>query len=261
MSVERLETAALTPAGRFGARRRSRQGWRLPAGGWLTEAGGHATIAAMKRLLLAVLILASLLSLTACRSMMYSAYEKVGVYKRDLLKKRVAAARDEEKGAQQDFKDALTRLKEITGFEGGELERRYRRLQSDYDDAASRVRAVHARVRDVETVAGDLFTEWDQENRQIETDALRQTSWQQLNDTRQRYEEMLRGLKRSEGSMDPVLRKLNDYVLALKHSLNAQAIAALGGESAKIQADVARLIEDMNASIAGADEFIRQMPK
>jgi hypothetical protein len=50
-------------------------------------------------------------------------------------------------------------------------------------------------------------------------------------------------------------------VLALKHSLNAQAIAALGGESAKIQADVARLVEDMNASIAGADEFIRQMPK
>ena len=61
--------------------------------------------------------------------------------------------------------------------------------------------------------------------------------------------------------MEPVLRKLHDYVLALKHSLNAQAIGALGGESAKIQADVARLIEDMNALIAGADEFIRQMPK
>jgi hypothetical protein len=61
--------------------------------------------------------------------------------------------------------------------------------------------------------------------------------------------------------MDPVLHKLHDYVLALKHSLNAQAIAALGGESAKIQADVGKLIEDMNASIATADEFIRQMPK
>jgi len=82
-----------------------------------------------------------------------------------------------------------------------------------------------------------------------------------LNDTRQRYDEMLRALKRSEGSMDPVLRKLHDYVLALKHSLNAQAIAVLGGESAKIQSDVARLIEDMNTSIARADEFILQMPK
>jgi ElaB/YqjD/DUF883 family membrane-anchored ribosome-binding protein len=61
--------------------------------------------------------------------------------------------------------------------------------------------------------------------------------------------------------MDPVLHKLHDYVLALKHSLNAQAVASLQGESARIQADMTRLIEDMNASIARADEFIRQMPK
>src|SRR4051812_32147172 len=208
-----------------------------------------------------LLLLGSILSLTSCRNMVYSAYEKVGVYKRDLLKKRVVAARDEEKAAQQEFKDALTRLKEMTGFDGGELEKRYRALQSDYDDAASRVAAVHKRVQDVETVAGDLFGEWDKENRQIETDELRRVSRQQLNDTRQRYDDMLAALKGSEKSMDPVLHKLHDYVLALKHTLNAQAIAALSGESAKIQADVSKLIDDMNASIARADEFIRQMPK
>jgi hypothetical protein len=215
----------------------------------------------VNRLLLAVLLLSSLVSLTGCRNVVYSTYEKFGVYKRDLLKKRVLSARDEETGAQQEFKDALTRLKELTGFEGGELEKQYRRLQSNYDDAASRVAAVHKRVQDVETVAGDLFAEWEKENQQIETDTLRQTSRQQLNDTRQRYDEMLAALKKSERSMDPVLHKLHDYVLALKHSLNAQAIADLRGESAKIQGDVTQLIEDMNASIASADEFIRQVPK
>lgn len=216
----------------------------------------------MKRmLLLSGLLLISLVTLPACRNMMYSAYEKVGVYKRDLLKKRVVAARDEQKGAQQEFKDALTRLKELSGFEGGELEKRYRQLQSDYDDAASRVKAVHKRVQDVETVAGDLFAEWEKENAQIETDSLRRVSRQQLNDTQARYNDMLAALKKSEQSMDPILRKFHDYVLALKHTLNAQAIAALGGESAKIQADILRLIEDMNASITRADEFIRQMPK
>jgi len=209
----------------------------------------------------ALLSLAALVSLTGCRAAMYSAYEKVGIYKRDLLKKRVVAARDEEKGAQKEFKDALTRLKEMTGFDGGELEKRYRNLQSDYDDAAARVTDVHQRIQDVETVAGDLFDEWEKENRQIETPELRQVSRQQLNDTRQRYDDMLTALKRSEQSMDPVLHKLHDYVLALKHTLNAQAIAALSGESSKIQADVSRLIDDMNASIARADEFIKQMPK
>jgi len=215
----------------------------------------------MKRLLCGSLLLACLVCLTSCRGVMYSTYEKFGVYKRDLLKKRVVAARDEQKAAQQEFKDALTRLKELTHFEGGELEKGYRQLQSSYDDSASRVAAVHKRVSDVETVAGDLFTEWDKENKQIETPELRETSRKQLSDTRHRYDEMLAALKKAEQSMDPVLHKLHDYVLALKHTLNAQAIAALGGESAKIQADISRLIEDMNASIAHADEFIRQMPQ
>jgi len=215
----------------------------------------------MKRFLPHCLLLATLVSVTSCRSVVYSTYEKFGVYKRDLLKKRVIAARDEEKNAQQEFKDALTRLKELLQFDGGELEKRYRGLQSDYDDASARVAVVHKRIQEVETVAGDLFAEWETENRQIGTDSLRQTSRKQLNDTRQRYDEMLAALKKSEQSMDPVLHKLHDYVLALKHALNAQAIAALGGESSKIQADILRLIEEMNASIARADDFIRQMPK
>src|SRR5439155_13627627 len=63
-----------------------------------------------------------LLLLASCKSTYYSLYEKFGVYKRDLLKKQVIATRDEEKATQQQFKDALTRLKELTGFQGGELE-------------------------------------------------------------------------------------------------------------------------------------------
>lgn len=215
----------------------------------------------MRRLLFGWLVVVSVLSLTACRNIIYSAYEKVGVYKRDLLKKRVVAARDEEKEAQKEFKDALTRLKELTGFEGGDLEKRYRRLQSDYDDVASRVAVVHKRVAEVETVAGDLFKEWEKENQQIETDSLRRTSREQLNETRRRYGEMIGALKDAEKSMDPVLHKLRDYVLVLKHGLNAQAIAALRGESIKIQSDINRLLEEMGASISQADEFVRQMPK
>ena len=203
----------------------------------------------------------ALLFLTACSSAYYSAYEKFGVYKRDLLKKNVIAARDEQKDAQEEFKDALTRLKEITNFEGGELEKRYRGLQSDYDDAASRVSFVHERIQKVETVAKDLFAEWEKEIQEIGTESLKASSRRQLRDTRARYDEMVVALKKAESSMDPVLRQLKDYVLALKHSLNAQAVAALKGESANIQSDINRLIEDMNRSIARADEFVKQLPE
>lgn len=198
---------------------------------------------------------------TACSSTYYKAYETFGVYKRDLLKKKVAATRDEEQKVQADFTNALTRLKAITGFEGGELEKQYRDLQSRYDSAASRVQAVHGRIQQVETVARDLFAEWQTENQQIGTPSLRTVSDQQLQDTRKRYEDLVTALKKAEASMDPVLGKFHDYVLALKHSLNAQAVAALQGESLNIQAEIRRLIDEMNASIAQADAFIKQLPK
>jgi len=210
---------------------------------------------------LAVLFLSGIFAITSCKSTYYSAYEKLGVYKRDLLKKRVTAARDAQQDAQKEFKDALTRLKEMTGFEGGELEKRSRQLQSEYDSAAARVQTVHRRVEGVESVAGDLFVEWEKENQEISTPALRNTSREQLAETRRRYGEMLAALKKAEGTMDPVLQKFHDYVLALKHSLNAQAIAALKGEAVNIQSEISRLLEDMNTSIARADEFVKGFPK
>jgi len=187
-------------------------------------------------------------------------YEKFGVYKRDLLKKNVIKARDEEKATQQQFKDAMTRLKEITGFQGGDLEKQYNDLKQDYDRSAARAASVHARIKDVESVADDLFTEWEKEDQQIGTPALRESSQQQLVTTRQKYDDLHKSLKLAEASMDPVLKRLNDYVLYLKHSLNAAAIASLKGEAQNIQTDISQLIEQMNHSIAQADEFIKSMP-
>lgn len=216
----------------------------------------------MKRFLWIVpVLLASVLALNliACRSAYYATYEKFGVYKRDLLKKRVVEARDDQKVAQEQFKDALTRLKEITGFSGGELEKAYNSLKSEYEDCAKQAETVHKRIRDVETVATDLFAEWEKENAQIGTPSLRESSRQQLDDTRQRYNELHTALKSAEQSMTPVLSQFNDYVLYLKHNLNAQAIASLKGQATNIQGDITRLITQMNNSIARADEFVKNM--
>jgi hypothetical protein len=194
-----------------------------------------------------------------CRTAYYAAYEKLGVYKRDLLKKRVVAARDEQEAAGEQFKDALTRLKELYAYNGGELEKRYRVLQSDYDNSAARAEAVHKRVRDMETVAEDLFTEWEQEITQISTPSLQASSRQKLGETRARYAGMHTTLLQAEKSMDPVLVQLRDHVLYLKHNLNASAIVSLKGEATGIQDEIGRLLTQMNRSIAQADEFIKTL--
>jgi hypothetical protein len=205
-------------------------------------------------------LLLSVFLIAGCRTASYWAWEKVGVYKRDLLKKDVRAARDDQKAASEQFKDALTRLKELNGFQGGNLEKMYNSLNRDYERSVERANAVHKRVKEVETVAEDLFKEWDKEIKEISSADLREKSRQQLRDTRQRYDELHAALKRAEGSMDPVLTRLHDQVLFLKHNLNAAAIASLKGESTNIQADISKLLDDMNAAIAQADKFINTMP-
>ncbi len=197
--------------------------------------------------------------LAGCKSTYYAAYEKFGVYKRDLLKKRVAAARDGQQAASEQFKDALTKLKQVYRFEGGRLEQAYRDLESEYKQSDDRAKAVRKRIADVETVGSDLFTEWEQEIKQISTPSLADNSRRQLRDTRVRFDQMVDALKKAERSMEPVLTKLHDYVLYLKHNLNAAAIASLRGEATNIQAEISKLIADMNASIAKADEFIETM--
>jgi hypothetical protein len=206
-------------------------------------------------------LLLSLFVLVGCRSTSYWAWEKLGYEKRDLLKKDVTAARDDQKAASEQFQDALTRIKELYGFQGGNLETTYNGLKSDYDRCVARADAVHKRVRQVETVAADLFNEWEKELGQISSATLRDSSRNKLQETRRRYDELHTALKRAEGSMEPVLVKFKDQVLFLKHNLNAEAIASLKGESTNIQTEIARLIQDMNSAIAQADKFISAMPQ
>ncbi|HXG47925.1 MAG TPA: DUF2959 domain-containing protein [Methylomirabilota bacterium] len=206
-------------------------------------------------LLVALLVLAG----TGCRSTYYAVYETFGVHKRDLLKNRVVEARDEQKAAGEEFKDALTRLKEITGFEGGNLEKAYNQLKADFDDCSARAESVRTRIKSMETVAGDLFAEWEKEIGQISTDSLKTASRRQLDDTKRRYQDLSSALKKAESSMAPVLTQFRDYVLYLKHNLNAQAIASLKGEAASIQTEISKLITEMNISIARADEFVKAM--
>jgi hypothetical protein len=82
---------------------------------------------------------------------------------------------------------------------------------------------------------------------------------EQLTTTRRRYNELHTSLIQAEQSMTPVLKQFGDYVLYLKHNLNAQAIASLKGEATSIQVEITRLLEEMNRSITRADEFVKGM--
>ncbi len=204
-----------------------------------------------------ILVVLGLILLNGCSTAYYSAWEKLGKEKRHLLKDNVEDVQDSQTKAQEEFKDALTRIKELTNFDGGDLEAFYDRLKSSYEDCDSRAQQIEKRIASVETVAADLFIEWEAEIKQINDTKLRSSSKASLTQARTKYKKLAHAMNQSTKGMYPVLAKLKDYVLYLKHNLNARAVGALGNEVVSIEQEVTDLIADMNRSIKEADNFIK----
>ncbi len=195
----------------------------------------------------------------AVRDVKYSAYEAVGYEKRDLFKRQVSKVKGNQDDSAEDFKDSLERLKAVYNFDGGNLEKEYSKLKSAYDDTSKSADEVRQSIVQLNTIATDLFKEWSKEITQISSADLRSKSQNSYDQTQKKYKAYYSQLKKSETRMDPVLKKMNDQVLFLKHNLNAAAIAGLKAEAGRIESDIAKLIEEMNKSIKEADELISTM--
>lgn len=199
------------------------------------------------------------LCLAGCQTTYYAFWEKLGKEKRHLFKDNVEKVRSEQQKASEEFKDALTRVKEVYGFKGGDLEEFYDRLRDDYEVCERRVTSLRDRIEMVERIAADLFKEWEEEIGEMGNAKLKSQSRRSLQSTRTRYARLSRAMTKAESRMAPTLRHLRDYVLYLKHNLNAQAIGALQKEVRDIEIEVEKLIKDMTKSINEADEFLKTL--
>ncbi|MGD9659697.1 MAG: DUF2959 domain-containing protein [Porticoccaceae bacterium] len=199
------------------------------------------------------------LMLCSCQPAYYATMEKFGVEKRDILVDRIEKTSDAQEDAQEQFRDALEQYRSVVSFDGGDLEKLYNKLNSEYQQSEQVAARIGDHIRSVETVADDLFAEWEKELKLIKNPSLRQDSATKLRHTRARSAELIAAMWRAEKTVYPVLDSLRDQVYYLKHNLNAQAIASLKGELRTIDADVSRLINQMQQAINQANEFIAQL--
>ena len=214
-------------------------------------------------LLRRIFLLAPLAGLCSCEwaaeKLFVSSMEALGKEKRDILARRVSESREDQEKAKEQFKTTLEAFQELTGFDGGDLEKTYKRLDKEYQRSESRANRVRERIDGIERVARSMFREWDQEISEISSNDLRAKSRRLLEDTQSRYDELIAKMKSAEGKMEPVLAAFRDQTLFLKHNLNAQAIQSLSDVAVEIDDDVAALIADIEASIAEADEFVESL--
>ena len=218
----------------------------------------------MKKVLLWILPAVTVLSLlpgcAASREIYYNAWSKVGQDRRDIFVSRVKSARGAENDAKEDFRTTLEKFQDIAGAKGDmQLETKYKKLQASYDSCKARADKVTDKIQAVENVANSMWAEWAKENTQFSDPAKKAENEKLLGETKLKYEKLLGSMRSSETKMKPVLAKFNDVVLDLKHKLDASAVASLQGTAVQIDTDVKSLIKDMEANIAEADDFIKNM--
>ena len=190
-----------------------------------------------------------------CQTAYYSFWEKLGREKRDLLESNVRSAESQQREIQKQFKDTLSRVRAEFKVNGGDLESAYDSLSDDYESASKKADSLRGRIKNVKTIADDLFAEWAAEAKTIQTASLRDDSREKLRASRQRFDRMYASMHKVEKAMDPVLARLKDQVLYLKHNLNAKAVDALQGELKDVEREISDLNQVINHSIQASETF------
>lgn len=209
------------------------------------------------RLVLGLCLAAFLTS--GCQTAYYEAWETVGVHKRDILIDRVEDVQDAQGDAKKQFSSALEQYQQLIHIEDQNLLKRYKALNSEFEDSEEAAKAVSKRIDDVEDVSEDLFKEWQKELDLYTNAELKQQSASTLSSTKKKYKKLVASMRAAEAKMAPVLNALRDQVLFLKHNLNARAIDSLKGELSSIESNVATLVKEMEKSIAESEAFINEL--
>lgn len=212
-----------------------------------------------KAVCLGVCALLSLSLFTGCTRTYYKAMATLGKEKRDILVSRVKDSKKEQQQAKEQIKTTMESFQQLTGFQGGQLEKNYKQLNGEYEKAADSAKKLHDRIHSIDQVSNDLFKEWQKEIDGMENRKLKQQSAAMLRQSRLQEAGYIKSMRQTEARMTPVLTAFHDQVTFLKHNLNARAIGSLKGTSAKISTDVDVLLSSLDGSIAQADALIQSL--
>ncbi|MGF1643475.1 MAG: DUF2959 family protein [Thiotrichales bacterium] len=212
----------------------------------------------MNLLFRALFVLAAL-QLAGCATMQYAALEKVGVHKRDLLVDRIKSAQASQSETKEQVVSAYEQFRALVAVDDRGLEKQYKTLVGEVTRSEEKAATLDKRIGAVESVARDLFVEWEAELAQYSNPALKEQSRRNLLTTQTRYEQMRQRMRSAQARIAPVLHVLQDQTLYLKHNLNARAVASLQGEVRSIESKVSVLITEMEAAVLEAERFVQGM--
>ena len=115
----------------------------------------------------------------------------------------------------------------------------YKDLVNSLDKHEERSKKLRERFKQLEKTAGKYFKEWNKSLKEIKKGELRDRGAARLDETRRRYNKLIRAGEEAQNGFRPVVEGLEDQVVYLGHDLNQTSVESLETDRAKIN-DVAR---------------------
>ena len=151
-------------------------------------------------------------ALGGCTSSYYKTMKTFGKEKRDILVSRVKDSKKDQQQAKEQIKTTMESFQALTGFQGGPLEKNYKKLNGEYEKAADCAQKLHNRIDSIDQVSKDLFKEWQKEIDGMENKKLKAQSAVMLRQSRLNEANYVKSMRQTEARMTPVITAFHDQV-------------------------------------------------
>lgn len=213
----------------------------------------------MRGVVFGLIMMVCIAAATGCQKMYYDAMETVGIEKREILVDRSEATRDSLHRITVEYSVVLNRLASIVQLDALTPEQRYEQSAELVESAQDRSDELTKGINKTDDVAAALFEDWDSQTRAQTSEALRATSQQRLDETREAFRTMMRPVRDAADRLPPILSALNKHVMHLKLNYTDEAAETVRNELEQSTTDVAGLLEKAQSAIDASNEFITAM--
>jgi hypothetical protein len=212
----------------------------------------------MRRIILTTIAVSALGSFGCRSSTYYEAMDTVGYEKREMLVDRVEEARDTQIEAKQQLQTALYTLRRFESIPAGELTQLRDDLDGEVDKTEGQLNELQGDIQSVESIAQEVFDDWEAELQKYDSDELRRKSAQELEETKRNYGALISELRSTHEKLATVIAPLKDQVLFIEHAINAGETPPKSDKLDDVRQQISTLIEELEGSIDRTQRFIEQ---
>lgn len=132
----------------------------------------------------------------------------------------------------------------------------YARFVQAIDNTEHQAKSFAGTVEPVKSAGNPVFTQWQQDVNQIQSENLRQKSQMRLAVARERYDAMLAAAEPAQQEFQKLVQSLRDIMLFLGHDMNPASIADIQEDARAVAIAAEQLDRKLQQSCNAARDYI-----